>query len=251
MNLALIQELHRQFDPQPSETIKQLREIDFDGIIRTNPSALLREQRFRDTIQTKLGTQFSNTLNLQVDANVILLFIDICAFSTRFGHLSNPQLSSLLDQYYNLVIPTIYKHKGEIDKIIGDGIIAVFGKPFLNMTGNPLFDVAENCAKELITLTKGTQFKSKIALHDGTVMYYRNKTIQYPEYTIIGKPITELHRLESISVDEVVNFYYYSDYGKYASTKSYSYPWSLSAITTISPPLKGVSYTNKRSLVKA
>lgn len=251
MNLTLVQELHKQFDPTPTEVIKQLRNIDFEGVVNAYQYDINRENALKEAIQTKLGNNFNNALNLQQDVDVVLLFIDMCSFSTRFGHLSNSQLSALLDQYYQTVITIIYKHNGEIDKIIGDGIIAVFGKPFLNLTGTQLFDKAEDCAKALITATKGTQFKSKIALHDGTIMYYRNKSVHYPEYTIIGKPITELHRLESIANDEAINFYFSSKYGSHTGSKYHIYPWSLTNLQNIAPPLKGVSHTYKRCLEKS
>lgn len=206
MNLALIQELHREFDTTINESVKQQRNIDFDEIIRGNRTEFLRESALKSAIQTKLGNSYHTYLNNQVNTDVVLLFIDMCSFSTRFGHYTNAQLANLLDQYYALVIPTIYKYGGEIDKIIGDGIICLFGQPFLSAVGSQLFQKAEDCAKELITKTKGGPFKSKIAIHDGTIMYYRNKQVQYPEYTIIGKPITELHRLESICEDEKINY---------------------------------------------
>lgn len=251
MNLSLTQELHRQFDPAPSEVIRQLRSISFEDIITTNPSANLREEALKSAIQSKLGSTFHTYLNLQRNTDVVLVFIDMCSFSTRFSHLNNTQLSVLLDQYYALVIPIIYRYKGEIDKIMGDGIIAVFGPPFLNLAGASLFEQAEKCAKDLINATKGTQFKSKIALHDGSVMYYRNKTVHYPEYTIIGKSLTELHRLESISEDEMINFYYSTPYYNYTDAKYHPYPWNKSILKSISPPLKGVSYSHRKCLEKS
>lgn len=249
MNLTLIQELHRQYDSNPSETIKQLRTIDFENI-NQNPSSALREQYLANTIQNKLGNHFNNALNLQQNVDVVLLFIDICSFSTRFSHLNNTQLSNILDQYYNIVMPTIYKYNGEIDKIIGDGIIALFGSPFINSSGKTLFDIAENCAKDLIDKTKGTLYKSKIALHNGVVMYYRNKSVRYPEYTIVGKPITELHRLESISTDETINFYHSSQYGTHTGNKYHGLKWRLTNLQSIHPPLKGVNYTYTRAIEK-
>lgn len=252
MNLALIQELHREFDKSTmlNESYRQLKTIDFDDIIRGNPSEAMREFALKSTIQNKLGANYHTYLNLQVNTDVIMLFIDMCSFSTRFGSLSNSQLSVLLDQYYAKVIPVIYKYGGEIDKIIGDGIICLFGQPFLNLSGNSLFSRAEDCAKELISITKGTNFKSKIALHDGTVMYYRNKQVQYPEYTIIGKPITELHRLESISEDEKINFYNSTSYYNYTNNKNHIAPWYLSGLKTIAPALKGVSFGYRKCLEK-
>ena len=43
---------------------------------------------------------------------------------------------------------------------------------------------------------------------------YKNKSENYPEYTMIGKPITELFRLESIAENNSINFFNFSPYQK-------------------------------------
>ena len=44
-------------------------------------------------------------------------------------------------------------------------------------------------------------------MHCGTINYFKNKTGLYHEFTMIGKPLTELFRLESVSIDERINYY--------------------------------------------
>lgn len=73
-----------------------------------------------------LGNNYTTYFDQGKDAEVVLLFIDICNFSTRYGHLNGKQISQYFDEYYDLIIPIIYKFGGEIDKIIGDGIICLF-----------------------------------------------------------------------------------------------------------------------------
>jgi class 3 adenylate cyclase len=140
-------------------------------------------------------------------ADIALLFIDICDFSTRFKNLSGKQIEELFDKYYDIVIPKIYEFNGEIDKVIGDGIICIFGPPFYSKGIAHCVYQAIQCAKSIIKQTNKTKFKSKIALHAGEVNYFANKTDYYNEYTLIGKPLTELFRLESISENECINYF--------------------------------------------
>jgi class 3 adenylate cyclase len=105
------------------------------------------------------------------------------------------------------VIPIIYEYGGEIDKIIGDGIICIFGPPFLGNDLKQNIKKANDCAKALIEATEGKEYSSKVAFHCGIINYFKNKTGLYKEFTMIGKPLTEIFRLESVSLDERVNYY--------------------------------------------
>ncbi len=52
-----------------------------------------------------------------------------------------------------------------------------------------------------------TDFESKIALHYGEIMYYQNTSDEYYEYTMIGNALTNLFRLESVSLNNSINFF--------------------------------------------
>lgn len=174
-------------------------------------------------------------------ADLAFLFMDICSFSTRFSHLDGNGTARVLDAYYDLVIPIIYKYGGEIDKIIGDGIICMFGPPFLNTSNSENIEKAEKCAKEIIEVTNPTDYYSKIAMHFGNIVYYNNTSVHYEEYTVVGKPITELFRLEGISVDKRVNYY-----GGVAEINNYHRGLHEFGWAEVGPnptgELKGVSY---------
>lgn len=200
-NLDFIKRLNEQYgktSPVRSETkLFAINEaIDPDRILKGLPNSL-----------ASMGPSYSQYFDLGLPAEVSLLFVDVCSFSTRFSHLSGEQIASFFDKYYDVVIPIIYKHGGEIDKIIGDGIICIFGPPFLNNDVNGNIKRANDCAQDIIKATEGSHFSSKVAFHCGTINYFKNKTGLYKEFTMIGKPLTEIFRLESVSIAERVNYY--------------------------------------------
>lgn len=149
----------------------------------------------------------------------VLMFIDVCGFSTRFKDLSGNEISDYFHQYYDIIIPIIYDHGGEIDKIMGDGIICIFAPPFQDESLAFNINEAYHCARNIIRKTKFTKFKSKVAIHCGEVNYFRNRSGLYDEYTIIGKPLTELFRLESISKDSRINFFSGTEIDRYSKIK--------------------------------
>lgn len=197
-----------------------------------------------------LDNHIVNYLESQQYADVVMLYIDITDFSSKCENLSNKELSLFLDDYYNKVIPIIYNHGGEIEKIIGDGIICLFGEPFLSGSKDYLFEKTDKCAKDIIIKLKETNKEVKIALHDGIIMYYKNKSSDYSEYTIIGKPMTELFRLESVSENNSINFYHICNYDKFefsnegvykaSDINQHSY-WKKSDLISIK--LKGVLWS--------
>ncbi|MFA9371459.1 MAG: adenylate/guanylate cyclase domain-containing protein [Labilibaculum antarcticum] len=197
-----------------------------------------------------LNNHIVEYLEGEKSADVILLFIDITDFSKKCENLSNTQLSGFLDVYYDMVIPIIYSHGGEIEKIIGDGIICLFGEPFLTASKDDLLKKADQCSKDIIIKLKETDKEVKIALHDGIIMYYKNKSEDYSEYTMIGKPLTELFRLESVSENNTINYYHICSYDKMevsndgvyrASDSSYHSYWRKSDLVSVA--LKGVSWS--------
>lgn len=139
--------------------------------------------------------------------NVVLLFIDITGFSHKFSNKTADQLADYLDDYYSMVIPLISIYGGEIEKIMGDGIICVFGEPFLQENMDTLHEYAEACSRKIISSLFDTDYSVKIALHYGEIMYYQNTCDSYYEYTMIGNAITELFRLESIAKPNSITFF--------------------------------------------
>jgi class 3 adenylate cyclase len=192
--------------------------------------------------------------------NVVLLFVDVTSFSISFNTKTSDQIASFLDSYYERVIPTICAYGGEIEKIIGDGIICVFGEPFISSGKEDLHRKAEECATEIVRSLKGTIYESKIALHYGEIMYYQNKSDEYYEFTMIGNALTDLFRLESVSHSNSINFYAKTFYEEMNETDVANQKISL-GLSTATPQwtlmqreeikLKGVRYNAIRRLQKS
>lgn len=146
------------------------------------------------------------------EEDVALLFIDITSFSKTISGWANNKIKNYLDAYYNKVIPIIYENGGEIEKLMGDGIICVFGRPFLKLNSPDYVYRAEECAEAVIKTFFHTDKNVKVAIHKGTINYYKVPGEHYGEYTIIGQPITDLYRLESVSKPNAINFFTDSSY---------------------------------------
>tara|TARA_R110001599_G_scaffold280408_1_gene481610 strand:+ start:5889 stop:6650 length:762 start_codon:yes stop_codon:yes gene_type:complete len=204
-----------------------------------------------------LGPSYYGYFEAGLPASVALLFIDVSSFSTKMANANGEEIAEYFDKYYDIIIPLIYKHGGEVDKVMGDGIICLFGPPFLENNINDNIMNADQCAKDIIDDTLNTEFASKVALHSGEINYFQNKTGLYHEYTMIGKPVTELFRLESISEDNSINFYSDSTYGQNINLKgrmqqlaAIHVDWMISDKKQIPAGIKGIDFQHYQTISK-
>lgn len=240
------------------EKYKQQNKISTKQLALLNENFKFSVDRIRNSFSySGVDDKIIQFFEEQKSATVVMIFIDITNFSNLCKTFPNSLLASYLDQYYDAVIPIIYRHGGEIEKIMGDGIIAVFGQPFLDENHDELIKKADSCVKDIIiTREKGYQ-EVKIAFHEGTIMYYKNKVLNYPEYTMIGKPITELYRLESVAKNNSISFYdtcqydgkIYSSSGAYCRSDNSPVQCKYFTKSPLQPVvLQGVDYKNIKHL---
>lgn len=139
----------------------------------------------------------------------VVMYLDIYNFSNKIINIKAKQISDYLKKFYDDVLPIINnKYGGKVDKIIGDGIIAIFSDIFKDRTTkyNDIFKDAYYCCREIIEKCKNTDYASKAAISRGNLFFCRiaNNNYDYNEITCIGKPLTIVHRLEDITnVNEI------------------------------------------------
>ncbi|MBB4067268.1 adenylate/guanylate cyclase domain-containing protein [Gellertiella hungarica] len=137
---------------------------------------------------------------------VAVMFIDLRDF-TSFAETASPsQLASTLAEYRNIVSEVVFKYGGNIDKFVGDGVMAVFGQPLRQAEDA---DRALACALRLVHTLSEWREKSDhdghpalsagIGLHYGAVVGGVLDSGRHLELTVIGDTVNVAQRLESLS----------------------------------------------------
>lgn len=135
------------------------------------------------------------------EAHCAALYVDIAEFSKKVQGKGAPEVRAFLDAYYDAALPIIFEAGGMIDRIAGDGIVAVFSSFFGALPTNEQAEVsAHTCARTLVQRLHGTVYAAKAAASAGNLLFCKTGvTAVYEEFTVIGAPLTELYRLEDIA----------------------------------------------------
>jgi adenylate cyclase len=73
------------------------------------------------------GTDLPPMAGQSVQRDATVLFTDLRGFTKASATLSSAELIALIGDYQNVVVPVVRAHGGNIDKFMGDGILASFG----------------------------------------------------------------------------------------------------------------------------
>lgn len=130
-----------------------------------------------------------------------ILFADMRDFTSITAEMTAEEATSLLNDYYDCVVPAIENHNGEVLKFIGDGILAIF------RTDNDdagacasSIDAATAALKSVKERTKSASpsFEIGIALHFGEVAYGNVGSGLRLDYTVIGKDVNLAARVAGL-----------------------------------------------------
>lgn len=136
--------------------------------------------------------------------DVTVLFCDIRGFTPIAERLSPEEVVTLLNEFYELMIDTTFKHDGTLDKFLGDAVMAIFGAP-IHHEDHALRAVRTAVAMQagVAELSRRRQANGKdpitvgIGISAGETVAGTVGTEERMEYTVIGDSVNLAARLES------------------------------------------------------
>jgi adenylate cyclase len=132
-----------------------------------------------------------------------VFFSDIENFTTYTERTPPDQLVHELAEYLEIVSGQLRRHEGEIDKFIGDGILAFFNAP-ADVAGHERQACLATLAalRELDARPRAQEraiFRTRVGLHTGDVLVGNIGTAERLAYTVLGDVVNVTSRLENLN----------------------------------------------------
>lgn len=134
---------------------------------------------------------------------VTILFSDIVGFTPLTEKLPPEELVSLLNAYFDEMVPIIKDNRGVIDKFIGDAIMAVFGgidgaSPEAGAVSAVTAALAMQAVLRRFNEGRTDAINTRVGINSGTViMGDIGSRAHRRDYTVIGDNVNIAARLES------------------------------------------------------
>lgn len=141
-----------------------------------------------------------------VDADVTILFCDICGFTQMSSTLQPRQVMGILNEYFPVMAEIVFRHGGTLEKYIGDALMAIWGAPLPDPEGA---DRALRCAVEMQrqlgelnakwSTAGGEELYIHIGLNSGPVAVGNIGSSEYIQYAAIGDATNVASRVCSVA----------------------------------------------------
>jgi adenylate cyclase len=185
-------------------------ELYLAGLISLLSSTIFRfltaEKRgsfFQNAISVFVGKKFAADISEQQHISlsgsrqlVTILFSDIRGF-TAFCEEKDPALVvDLLNEYMGGMVKIIVSYHGNVNKFIGDGILAIFSDEDGTVPGDHALR-AVRCGTEMVQLPG--RFRTGVGIHTGFAVVGNVGSQDKMEYTVLGDTVNLASRLESLN----------------------------------------------------
>lgn len=141
-----------------------------------------------------------------VTKEATILFSDIVGFTNFSSKLSPCEIVTSINEYLSMMTEVVLEHQGEIDKFIGDAVMARFGvladlpTPGLAAvhTALAMLESLKSLQASWAAQGKGT-FSIRIGIATGPVLAGNIGSERRMEFTVMGSTVNLASRLESLS----------------------------------------------------
>ncbi|MEA5578041.1 GAF domain-containing protein [Anabaena sp. UHCC 0451] len=174
-----------------------------------------REKRLKSTMYRYLTPHVAeqvmalgdDSLMVGERKEVTILFSDIRGYTTLTENLGAAEVVSLLNQYFETMVESVFHYEGTLDKFIGDALMAVFGAP-LPLTENHAWRAVQSALdmrRRLEEFNQRRVIQSQPKIHfgigisSGEVVSGNIGSPKRMDYTVIGDGVNLSSRLEGVT----------------------------------------------------
>jgi class 3 adenylate cyclase/FixJ family two-component response regulator len=178
---------------QLKETLKAIKENN-----------ILRMYVDESVLNFMQGKEFEKTLfaNETIDATVA--FVDICGFTSITEKAPADTVIGVLNQYFDVMVKSIIAQGGQIDKFIGDAVMAVFrGEDHLGRAIGACLTLRDQI-ENLPPAENGIGYRPQVSIgiNSGEMISGNigSATLKRLDFTVIGDVVNTAQRLQNAAV---------------------------------------------------
>lgn len=133
------------------------------------------------------------------EVEVTVLFLDIREFTWLADRSTPPEIVAYLNAFFELVIPIVRTHSGHTNKLLGDGLLAVFGAPAkLEHHADHALSAAREILHAVWQRYEG-ELRIGLGLNSGDVVAGTIGGGDKLDYTLIGDTVNVAARVEALT----------------------------------------------------
>lgn len=138
---------------------------------------------------------------------VAVLYSDIRGFTALSSRLEPQRVVAFLNRYFSVMSGIVARHRGSVNRFLGDALVAVFGAPISSLNN------AENAVRAALDMIEaldefnrqeaaslvGEEIRIGIGIHMGEVVAGNIGSDIKMEYSVVGRPMTIAAQIEDFS----------------------------------------------------
>ena len=132
---------------------------------------------------------------------VAVLFVDLVDYTGLVSTRAAAEVADLLNEFFRIVVDTVDRHGGFVNKFEGDAVLAVFGAPRVIGDSYGAALVAARDVRDGLVAQFGP-FGFGIGVAAGRAFAGHVGARNRLEYTVIGAPVNEAARLSELAKKE-------------------------------------------------
>jgi class 3 adenylate cyclase len=127
---------------------------------------------------------------------VTVLFIDVRGFTTFADRSTAREAVAFLNEFFGVVVPILRDHGGHANKLLGDGVLGVFGAP------DPCPDHADRALAAAVDMLAsveshfGERCRIGIGINSGLVLVGTIGGGDLTEFGVVGDPVNVAARVQ-------------------------------------------------------
>jgi adenylate cyclase len=178
-----------------------LLQAGFNDMVRD----LAERQRLRDLFGRYVGEDVARRalergteLGGQ-ERDVAVLFVDLVGSTQLASNRPASEVVSLLNEFFRVVVDTVARHGGFVNKFQGDAALAIFGAPIEHPDASGAALAASRELHDELLAVLGSEMEFGIGVSAGRAIAGHIGAQARFEYTVIGDPVNEAARLTELA----------------------------------------------------